>query len=339
MCSRYLILIRAQYADYLLSHGATPTLPPSSTWLHYLGHSVKTQKEIATQILRMASYRPIRTVSSLAPAFHPKALVVIMSSGQNLNVKDESNCSIMFAAMCNSNTATLVLNSSIEMSEIAPLPWHMLGGPIGYASCINQHWKQYLCRFGMNEFRRVLNLQPNRGWSPLCLATCTDAIDVMEHCFEMGAEVDFEGSPYGSALMVAAAMNRIESVKFLVRRNASIFYTGKQGFTSAVMAEVTPQRIIEWLLVKRFQDQGKLEATSDSHGAVEDPPNLRARLSWCPTRIQLRLNADFERQPHESLFAYLRRLAIIKEQMRGRIVPVPKPEFIARSKISVVYEI
>ncbi|KAI4602530.1 hypothetical protein KJ359_009778 [Pestalotiopsis sp. 9143b] len=326
-------------ADYLLSQGATPTLPPSSTWLHYLGRSVKTQRETATQILRMTSYHSINESFSLTPELHPKALIAIMNSGQDLNVKDEGNSSIMFVSMCSPDTATLVLNDSIQLTGTDPCPWYMLGRPIETASCINQHWKYYLRRFGMNEFRRVSNLQPNRGWSPLCLATCTDAIEVMEHCFEMGAEVDFEGSPYGSALMAAAAMNRIESVKFLVRRNASIFYTGKHGFTSAVMAEVTPQRVVEWLLVKGFQDQGKLEETSDSHGAAEDSSDVRARLSWCPIRIQLRLNADFERQPHESLFAYLRRLAIIKKQMRGRIVPVPKPEFIARSKISVIYDI
>lgn len=273
------------------------------------------------------------------PELHPKLVLAITNSGQDLNAKDENNCCIMSIAMRSPGTTVLVLNSPLQLAETAPIQWHLQRGPIERISCINQHWKHYARRFGMGEICRVSNLQPNRGWSPLCLATCTDAIEVMKHCLEMGAEIDFEGSPHGSALMAAAAMNRIESVKFLVRHNAAIFYMGKQGFMTAVIAADMSQRVIHWLLVKRFQDQGKLEATSDSSMVIDNSSNARPRLSWCPTKIQLRLNADFERQPHESLFAYLRRLAIIKTQMRGQIVPVPKPVFIARSEVSIVYQI
>ncbi|KAK6212485.1 hypothetical protein LQW54_005259 [Pestalotiopsis sp. IQ-011] len=273
------------------------------------------------------------------PELHPRLVIAMTNSGQDLNAKDEHNCCVMSMAMRSSATAALVLNSPLRLVETAPIQWHLQRGPIEKISCINQHWKHYLRRYGMGELRRVSNLHPNRGWSPLCLATCTDDIEVMKHCLEMGAEIDFEGSPYGSALMAAAGMNRIESVKFLVRHNAAIFYMGKQGFTTAVIAADTSQRVIDWLLVKRFQDQGKLEATSGSNRVVDDSSNASLRRSWCPTKIQLRLNADFERQPHESLLAYLRRLTIIEKQMRGRIVAVPKPEFIARSEISIVYQI
>lgn len=327
-----------QYTEYLLSRGATLSLPPSETWLHFLGDSITAQKQLVTKILRLAPVGSLYT-PLLRPALHPQVLAVMINSGQDLEAKDESHYSMMHAAMLGPKTSTLLLNSSLQLAGTDPFPWHLPGVPIEGVSYINQHWKHYLRRFDIPELRRVSNLQPSRGWSPLCLATCTDAIGVIDHCLEMGAEIDFEGSPYGSALMAAAGMNRIESVKFLVRRNASISYIGKQGFTTAVIAGETPQRVIDWLLVKRFQDQGKLEATSGSNKVVDDSSDPRSRFSWCPTNIQLRLNAEFERQPHESLFAYLRRLTIIKKQMRGRIVPVPKPEFLARSEISVVYEI
>ncbi|KAF3008267.1 hypothetical protein E8E14_002202 [Neopestalotiopsis sp. 37M] len=262
-----------------------------------------------------------------------------MNTGQNLNAKDESSYGIMLVAMGTPKTATFILNCPIYLTSTNPSSWSMLSGPIEDTPWMNQYWDHYRRRFGLDEISRISNLHPRRGWSPLCLSTCTDAIGVMRNCLEMGAQIDFEGSPYGSALMAAAGMNRIESVKFLVRQKASIFYKGRQGFTSALVVGASSHRVVQWLLVGRFQEQGKLEAAPELGGSTTGTLTMGPHRSWSPISIHLRLCGKFERQPHESSLAYLTRLASIKREMRGKVVPLPKPEFLATSVVTAIYDI
>ncbi|ETS86026.1 hypothetical protein PFICI_04051 [Pestalotiopsis fici W106-1] len=316
--------------------GATPTLPPSITWLHHLGSSAEGQTRMTAELFRQAPIKLIYEPFPPNPTLHPKVLAAIMDSGQDLNAEEESNRSIMLVAMHNPETATLILNQPAQLTETGPFPWSMIGSMIEDVSWMNQHWKHYLRRFRMEDLRRVSNLEPRRGWSPLCLATCTDAVKVMEHCLEMGTDIDFEGSPYGSALMAAAGMNRIESVKFLVRHGASICYEGKEGFTSAVVVGASSQRVVQWLLVGRFQDQGKLEAVSESSTIITENVPIH---SWSPARLNFRLAGKFERQPDESSLDYLKALAEIKKNLRGQVVHLPKPEYLETSVVTAVYDI
>ncbi|KAF7533510.1 hypothetical protein G7054_g7020 [Neopestalotiopsis clavispora] len=326
-------------AEYLLTVGATPTLPPSITWVHHLDNSAASQKSLASQILRLAPNESIYGSLPTKPELYPNVLFAVMNSGQDLNAKDESSCSIMLVAMGTPETANFILNSAIYLTSTGPYSWSMLKGPIEDTPWLNRFWDHYRRRFGLDELSRISNLHPKRGWSPLCLSTCTDAIGVMRNCLEMGAQIDFEGSPYGSALMAAAGMNRIESVKFLVRQKASIFYEGRQGFTSAVAIGASSHRVVQWLLVGRFQEQGKLEASPELGESTAETFPTGPHRSWFPTSIHLRLCGKFERQPHESSLAYLTRLASIKREMRGKVVPLPKPEFLATSVVTAIYDI
>ncbi|RWA07801.1 hypothetical protein EKO27_g7305 [Xylaria grammica] len=156
------------------------------------------------------------------------------------------------------------------------------------------------------------------GISPLCQAAAIDSLDVIDHCLEMGADIDFDGSSYGSALMAACANCRLKAVKHLVRRGASIVYHGEFGLTSAIEMANGHKKIIAWLLVGQFTEQIKLEYCD-----ADGPNNTTPTRHWSGIQQKpMRLIGYCERQPHESLKDYIFELAGIRDDMRGKALPL-----------------
>lgn len=91
----------------------------------------------------------------------------------------------------------------------------------------------------------------------------------------LGAEVDFEGCPCGSALMVACSSGSLDSVKTLIRHGASISYIGENVAPSAIDAVKGHKAILAWLLVERFTGQRKI---SESEGS--SPHVANSVKSW-----------------------------------------------------------
>ncbi|KAI1178872.1 hypothetical protein F4777DRAFT_586373 [Nemania sp. FL0916] len=165
-----------------------------------------------------------------------------------------------------------------------------------------------------------MNVHPEQGISPLCQAAAVDALEVIDHCLEMGASIDFDGSSYGSALMAACANCRLKAVKHLVRHGASIVYHGEFGITSAIKAADGHAKITAWLLVGQFTEQTKLEYSSP-----QDPTIAPSIRPW--SGIQewpMKLTGYDEREPDEPLVEYVGRLAEIRDWMRGRMLPLRK---------------
>ncbi|KAJ3577762.1 hypothetical protein NPX13_g2797 [Xylaria arbuscula] len=175
-----------------------------------------------------------------------------------------------------------------------------------------------LLQHGADLNRRLMNLHPDRGISPLCRAAAVDSLSVIDHCLEMGASIDFDGSSYGSALMAACANCRFEAVQYLVRRGASIVYYGELGLTSAIKMANGHKKIIQWLLVGQFTEQAKLE-----YNKLQDPNDDLPLRCWSGIQeTSMRLTGDQERQPDESLESYVFRLSEIHRDMRGRALPL-----------------
>jgi ankyrin repeat protein len=314
-------------AEYLLSIGATPSLPPWSIWYELSSGSVGGLTSLAVQVSQMASSLGNRSI--LPDSLDRSLLSMFVSNGNNLDMVDDVGRSIVHLAMCTYATGSVVLNGNVRLTGSKPFPWHRMCYPTMAASWIGRLWRFYRRRFHAEDLRQVSNLHPEHGWSPMCLATCSDDTLVMASCLEMGADINFEGSPYGSPLMAAAFSNRLKSVKFLVRNGAAICYEGKGGFKSAVIIGKRCQKVIEWLIMGRFRDQEKLEAVPDPSDEVGIPPRVATGV-WSSMVAPLRLIGDFERQPHESSFDYLLRLVVIKRDMRGKVVPLPRREAIPR---------
>ncbi|RSL55640.1 hypothetical protein CEP53_007043 [Fusarium sp. AF-6] len=142
--------------------------------------------------------------------------------------------------------SSFLLNSELALETLQPFSWHWY---IEFSSArfLDKSFKKFRRRFGDRAVTKWLNPQPDKGWSPLCRAATTGSIEVMENCLEMGAEIDFEGCPLGSALMIASACGRLEAVQLLVRRGAAVNYNGRIGPIN-VLSVARSWKVKSWLL-------------------------------------------------------------------------------------------
>ncbi|XDG08303.1 hypothetical protein ABKA04_007918 [Annulohypoxylon sp. FPYF3050] len=141
----------------------------------------------------------------------------------------------------------------------------------------------------------------------------------MENLLILGADLEFEGCPDGTALMAACYAGILESVVFLVRRGAALSYDGRNGFRTALDVNKTPKRILQWLLVTRFTDQAKINETPDD-GSCAEPLVLR---SWSGvTKAELVIAGSLERRTWQSSKDYWIFLVAVKKVWRGRVVPI-----------------
>lgn len=203
--------------------------------------------------------------------------------------------------------SSFLLNSELAPEALQPFPWHWLGrhSAIGF---LDTMLNQFRRRFGDSALKRWLNLQPDRGWSPLCRAASQGSIRVMENCLDMGADLDFEGCPLGSALMIASACGRLEAVQLLVRRGAAVSYNGRIGPIN-VFSVARSSKVKSWLLVGRFND--RLRLYGDDEAATRHS-NTQVSCWSGIVQARFKLVGWTARHGEESAFGYARRLCQIK---------------------------
>ncbi|KAI8712007.1 NACHT domain-containing protein [Fusarium sp. LHS14.1] len=200
-----------------------------------------------------------------------------------------------------------LLSSELALGTLQPFPWHWLH-LFSTVDFLDATFNQFRRRFGDSVLKRWLNLQPDRGWSPLCRAASRGSIKIMENCMEMGAELDFEGCPLGSALMIASACGRLEAVQLLVRRGAAVSYSGRIGPIN-VVSVARSRKVKSWLLVGRFNDKLRLHESEEASTFHANKPVS----NWSGiVQARFRLVGWTARHGEESTFDYARRLRQIK---------------------------
>lgn len=207
-----------------------------------------------------------------------------------------------------------LLQTGIEVCEVNPFPWHLYH-PFTFSriSFLQKHYRVVCKHYGLRDVKIWANLQPDQGWSPLCRAASQNCTETMDNCLSLGADIEFEGCPLGSALMIASACGQLEAVKLLVRKNARVCYEGRVGRLS-VFKVATSKTVKAWLLVGRFNDQQRIKNTVE-HTSKETK-------SWSGF-VQARANLHGYQhvRDDESRFDCAQRLKTYKRMMRGRVVP------------------
>ncbi|KAI0857775.1 ankyrin repeat-containing domain protein [Xylaria cubensis] len=277
---------------------------------------------------------PIIEMTSEPAILYPATLSSALQHGIDLNLQDQSQRTLIHIALY-SRESTSYLLSLPQIVDCKPFPWHTTGRQLSDISWINEHWRLFKRRIPLRRFQIIMNLHPEKGISPLCQAAAIDSLDVIDRCLEMGADIDFDGSSYGSALMAACANCRLKAVKHLVRCGASIVYDGQLGRTSAIEMANGHKKIIAWLLVGQFTEQTKLE-----YPIFEDPKNAPSIRYWSGIEQKpMRLTGYYERRPHESLKDYVFRLAEIRLEMQGIALPLHKKDPLTSLSDNVCYQI
>lgn len=211
---------------------------------------------------------------------------------------------------------SFLLNSDLELGNLAPFPWHQIrSDAFERMHFLRNTFRPFQRRLSRPIFKQWLNLEPDQGWSPLCRAASVEFLDAMENCLSMGADIDFEGCSWGSALMIASACGKLAAVKCLDRAGAKIDYIGSSGHTSA-LSLTTSEVVKQWLLVGRLVEQKKMAAATECD--KKHSMGQMGRRSGI-AKIKVRLNELYYRRYRESSLDYLRRLERLKLEIRGRI--------------------
>ncbi|KAK2773944.1 hypothetical protein FQN53_003913 [Emmonsiellopsis sp. PD_33] len=234
--------------------------------------------------------------------------------GLDPHAQDSAGVSPIHCAMVQPRFRSLLLNGDFVIEDTAPYPWQ-------YESPTNLSWlgpkfRPFRRRIPFGKLQKIINLEPQNTWSPLCRAASCGKHLVVENLISMGADFEYEGCPAGTALMAACEAGELGAVDILVRRGAAISYWGRDGFRCALDVGYEFESIVNWLLVGRFMDQMKLDNVSNTEAPVKP---------WSGIGKAELVLYDYEiRQPHESGEVYCSRMVRIKKNMRGRIVPPPR---------------
>lgn len=244
-------------------------------------------------------------------AISPLHLVSILGTKFDLNRELGPEISIMHLAVVNDPSSSFVLNSDLSFEETTPFPWHLqFWSSLSFLSSMFKHFRRKLKD---EDLVRIAHLQPARGRSPLCQAVYGNE-ELLRNCLSLGADIDFEGSPHGSALVLACAIGSLEAVRILVRAGASPSYKGQNGHKS-VLTFCRSKSVRRWLLIERFKEQRRIEMRPN----WEESESVRP---WAGIAIaRLKLVGDRSMRYHETLVDYAERLARMRKDWRGKVIP------------------
>lgn len=250
---------------------------------------------------------------------HVDLLVWLVNCGFQLHTKTCQGWSAFHYASFDKKFTSFLLNFDFAFENTDAMTYADPGGNMSWGPAwLNEHFNMYLRRLGPERLRALANLEPTDSWSPLCILASIGQTLAMNNILKLGTDVDFDGSPSGSALMLACLSGRLEPVKILVRQGATISYLGKSGIRSAVDAARNHRTILAWLLVDRFTEQRKLADPVESDSAAHSAEDVKP---WSGiVRKELIITGIAQRQVHESARDYWFRLMAVKKDWRGKVV-------------------
>ena len=179
------------------------------------------------------------------------------TAGHDLDAEDIGGRSILYEAAQGSNVGmTFLLNLAPSAGAYRPRMKNILNTVLEYRS--TSEVRMLLRRFPTGLLPELLNHRALNGGTPLHLAAMLSKLDMINLLLDAGAQLELEGSEYGTALMGPCATGRIAAVKLLVRRGARTSYVKDGRSFSALLAAKHHPDVRRWLLVGRFLEGPRL---------------------------------------------------------------------------------
>ncbi|KAF5599961.1 hypothetical protein FPANT_2917 [Fusarium pseudoanthophilum] len=243
----------------------------------------------------------------------PETLNSLHELKPDLTREDGAGRSLMHYILGEEDLVDWIMEREQDLGGTTPFPWHLEWCEFSGLALLTSSFERLRQRMSADLFCEVLNLEPSRGWSPLCHAAALNRLDIVANCLEMGADINFEGSCFGSALMNASVCGSLDAVKLLARNGASLTYMSKDGFRSCFLVAGTAA-VREWLLCGRFMEQKRLAAEDDADFVQEVVPwggYIEAKVLLYGKRARWR---------EESTLDYAKRLSKMKRSWQGKVV-------------------
>ncbi|KAF0319327.1 ankyrin repeat protein [Colletotrichum asianum] len=282
-----------------------------------------------TPAIDAAKYKRTRTLSALISAksdinatdsYHRTLLHLLVIEGSvmafadlvhrgaDLYRGDAAGYSAFHRAIEHTSFISFLLNSDLRLEDATSVS--MDAASRSQMAWLTTAYPLFRKRYGLRALGQFANLTPTGSQAPLCEAVKQGSVLAMKNLLDCSS---------GSALMAACEVGRKDFVKYLVRRGASLSYTGSNGFRSAYKSAKGHEEILKWLLVDRFTDQQKMTVGLDSNPRDEMD---RGPFFWSgPIKAELVISGQMERLPHESSREYWSWLMKEKVQCGGEVLP------------------
>ncbi|KAF2496420.1 ankyrin [Lophium mytilinum] len=242
----------------------------------------------------------------------------LLSEGLDLKAKDWYGLSAMHCSLSKPSLRRYVLQRSL----IQTLDYHDPVPPLYSHDEIAKGLVSSVTVFsralGQARLKALIPLEPLSGQSPLCIAASNHLLESAEALLSLGANIDFEGCPVGSALMAANSKGDLQMVKLLVRSGAKVIYFIRQDnlWRNAFGYGEEWPTTSRWLSVRCHFGPLMLEYASQ-----EDIQDQRQTRPWSGlVGVEISLAGRQLRSPKESSEKYLVRINKVKRSCHGKVI-------------------
>ncbi|KAL0936855.1 ankyrin-2 ankyrin [Colletotrichum truncatum] len=256
-----------------------------------------------------------------------QTLPLLMKAGMSLNQRGCLGIPIWATALFNSDIATFIVNSDFSCD----LESHYQGRGLWKVwwqvelfdnkSSMHKALRLFHRRMGVDFIRRLTEVKGDdktfESFSLLCFSAHYGRLREVQELLRIGLDMEFEGSTAGTPLLAAAHEGRVDVVKLLVYRGAKVLYKKNDVWKSALDAAKSFPGIVDWLLVGRFTEQGKLEACSSNW--EEDYISRIRPWSGVHSGVFL-LEGKYQKAWNESTLKWLCSLEKAKRKFQGKVV-------------------
>lgn len=240
----------------------------------------------------------------------------ILEQGCDVTVLDGTGKSTLHHFISDEEHAAYMLQNHLELVQRATaFPWHLLWNHPAFLESKFHHYRRLL---PASDFRRILNLEPATGWSPLCWAVLGDMNRRLEDLLDLGAKIDFDGSYWGPALFLSVAIGRTSSARILLHRGALMSHCPEASARMSVFDLRIEDEMRKWLLSGRFMEQHRIGPGQrmDCRDGLQDDSLGFAEKSFVVPRpwsgvmqTRKRLVEKLQRKWGESTLDHVQRLA------------------------------
>lgn len=144
-------------------------------------------------------------------ATREEVFATLVRHGLDPHQQDRFSWSPIHRAIRIGSFASILLNSDFRLDDGKAFPWNGLLDN-EHMAWLTSHYALFLRKLGLERMRKLANLVPTNTWAPLCIYASQGDSMAVTNLLDLGACLDFEGCPSGSALMAACSAGRLETV-------------------------------------------------------------------------------------------------------------------------------